>query len=128
MMAQTAAFQESMYQLVKKVVPLGGFWWQLMDGNGVKLNPTGAWNTGANISVPPSKCKAVLEQLCVGANASATPSAWNRMQMYTVPNGGKNVTSQGFTDYTAEFLLTRGPYAMLGCASHGHCHCCRLVE
>ena len=119
-MAQTAAFQESMAQLAKKVIPLGGFWWQLMDGSGVKLNPTGAWNTGANISVPPAKCKAVLQELCVGANASATPSAWNRMQMFTVPNGGKNVTAQGFTDYTAEFLLTRGPYAMIGCASHAH--------
>ena len=118
MMAQTAAFQESMHQLAKKVIPMGGFWWQLMDGSGVKLNPTGAWRTGANVSVPTAQCKAVLEQICVGANASAaTPSTWNRMQMYTVPEGGKNVTAQGFRDYTAEFLLTRGPYAMLGCAS-----------
>ena len=40
--------------------------------------------------------------------------------MYTVPEGGKGVTPQGFTDYTAEFLLTRGPYAILGCACPGH--------
>ena len=144
MMAQTAAYRESMYQLVKKVVPMyacclsvrsgffvtsrraerriknllcfrGGFWWQLMDGSGVKVNPTGGWNNGQNKSVTPAACKAALDKLCVGGNASASPSSWNRMQMYNVPNGGNGVTTQGFTDYTAEFLLTRGPYAILGC-------------
>ena len=123
MVAQTAAYRESMYQLVQKVRSLGGFWWQLMDGSGVKLNPTGSWSSGTNISVAPKQCKAALEQLCVGTNASATPSAWDRMQMYTIPNGGKNVTTQGFLDYTAEFLLTRGPYAVLGCASYDSCVC-----
>ena len=86
-----------------------------MDGSGVKVNPTGGWNNGQNKSVTPAACKAALDKVCVGANASATPSSWNRMQMYNVPNGGQGVTTQGFTDYTAEFLLTRGPYAILGC-------------
>ena len=39
------------------------------------------------------------------------------MQMYVIPGGGLTPTPlgpQGFTDYTAEFLLTRGPYALLG--------------
>jgi len=118
MAAQTAAFTKSMYELIKTVIPLGGFWWQLMDGSGVRVNPSGSWATGANVSVSPAQCRVVLEKLCVGgANASATPTTWNRMQMYTVPEGGKGVTLQGFTDYTAEFLLTRGPYAVLGCAS-----------
>ena len=93
----------------------GGFWWQLMDSGGVKVNPTGGWNSGQNQSVTPAACKAALDKVCVGANASATPSSWNRMQMYNVPNGGNSVTTQGFTDYTAEFLLTRGPFAILGC-------------
>lgn len=31
-----------------------------------------------------------------------------------MPEGGKGATPQNFTDYTAQFLLTRGPYAMLG--------------
>lgn len=42
------------------------------------------------------------------------PTSWNKMQMYTVYKGGANLTAADFTDYTAEFLLTRGPYAMLG--------------
>jgi hypothetical protein len=39
------------------------------------------------------------------------------MQLYTIEKNGDNfagVTAKIFTDYTAEFLLTRGPYAMLG--------------
>ena len=76
MMSQVAAYQETMYQLTKKVLSLGGFWWQLMDGSGVQINPTGSWATGANASVTPARCRAALKKLCVGANASATPTAW----------------------------------------------------
>jgi len=110
---QTAAYQESMYALAKKVIPLGGFWWQLMDGSGMKLNPAHP-RSGGVTPVSPEQCKATLRGLCVGANKSATPSSWQRLQMYNVPNGGTAATPQDFTDYTAEFLLTRGPYAMLG--------------
>merc|ERR1712039_178209 len=99
MKAQVAAYQESMLELTKKVVPMGGFWWQLMDGSGMrslaKMNPT--------------TCKSTLRSLCV-----AKPSTWNKLQMYNIPSGGTGVTPAGFTDYTAEFLLTRGPYAILG--------------
>ena len=51
MMSQVAAYQESMYQLTKKVLPLGGFWWQLMDGNGMKLNPKGKQNPACKIVI-----------------------------------------------------------------------------
>lgn len=33
---------------------------------------------------------------------------------YNIPDGGFGASAQSFTDYTAEFLLTRGPYALLG--------------
>ena len=101
---QVAAYRQSMYDLTKKVVPMGGFWWQLMDGRGSKL----AGGVSAEV------CKSTLEVSCVGANASATPPTWSRMQMYNVPGGGKGLSPENFTDYTAEFLLTRGPYALLG--------------
>ena len=42
------------------------------------------------------------------------PAQWNRMQLYSIGQGGRGVSAQNFTDYTAEFLLTRGPFAMLG--------------
>jgi hypothetical protein len=44
----------------------------------------------------------------------AKPSSWNKMVLYNIPGGGSGVSAEGFTDYTAEFLLTRGPYAILG--------------
>ena len=52
----------SRYALIKKVLPLGGFWWQLMDGNAVKVNPKGGWNSGQNVSVTPANCKQVHQQ------------------------------------------------------------------
>merc|ERR1712072_1677783 len=72
-----------------------------MDGGGAKLNGAG--------SVSPSQCKDILRERC-----TPEPSTWNRLQMYNVQHGGSGATPQNFTDYTAEFLLTRGPYAMLG--------------
>eukprot|EP00658_Telonema_sp_P-2_P021045 TRINITY_DN18350_c0_g1_i1.p2 TRINITY_DN18350_c0_g1~~TRINITY_DN18350_c0_g1_i1.p2 ORF type:complete len:446 (+),score=85.89 TRINITY_DN18350_c0_g1_i1:170-1507(+) len=99
MAAQVEAYQESMQELIKAVIPQGGFWWQLMDGGGMK----------GLASMNQSACEFTLRQLCV-----PTPQTWTKMQMYNIPNGGTNVTAEEFTDYTAEFLLTRGPYAMLG--------------
>lgn len=37
-----------------------------------------------------------------------------RPHRYNIEKGGTGAGAQSFTDYTAEFLLTRGPYAMLG--------------
>jgi len=108
MQTQVMAYRESIYQLKKQVVPMGGFWWQLMDSIGSKLV------SNKNHNVTTAQCKATLKTLCVGDNASATPAAWNKMQMFNIPDGGSHTTAAGFTDYTAEFLLTRGPYALLG--------------
>ena len=77
--------------------------WMMMDWGGSKLN------TGINNTTDPASCKAILAQSCV-----PTPSRWNRFQGYAIPGGGFKMTNQSFTDYTAEFLLTRGPYALLG--------------
>ena len=61
----------------------------------------------STVNAPP--LQSYLASVCV-VNAST----WNRFQLYSIPNGGKGATPQCFTDYTAEFLLTRGPYALLG--------------
>lgn len=66
-------------------------------------------NTGINNTTDPATCKTVLAQSCV-----PSPPQWNRFVGYAIPGGGFKMTPQGFTDYTAEFLLTRGPYALLG--------------
>ena len=105
MMSQTEAYRTSMYELTKKVLPLGGFWWQLMSNSGNQL---------AAKDVSAAQCKANLKTLCVGANTSAIPKTWERMQLYNIPSGGEHTSAENFTAYTAEFLLTRGPYALLG--------------
>jgi hypothetical protein len=75
----------------------------MMSWSGSKLN------TGINNTTDPATCRAYLAAQCVPA-----PAAWNRFVGYAIPGGGFKMTTQGFTDYTAEFMLTRGPYAILG--------------
>lgn len=65
-----------------------------------------------DVPVPIDTCTAVLPELYVGANRSATPTTWNFMQFYYVQ--ASRASAGNFTDYTAEFLLTRGPYAVIG--------------
>ena len=95
-----------------------------MDGGGAKLN------TNINNTTDPATCKVGRRRVCLcellraillpalqsylASVCVANASTWNRFQLYSIPNGGKDATPQCFTDYTAEFLLTRGPYALLG--------------
>lgn len=117
-----------MTALVKTVMPMGGFWWQLMDGGGSKL---------AAKKSTPAQCRSVLAPLC-----TAAPSFWNKMALYNIPHGGKGLSEDDLRQYTAEFrafgppatspprradtcaragapVLTRGPYAMLGYSWYG---------
>lgn len=103
MQDQVDAYQASMVALIEAVIPLGGFYWQLMDGSGARLN------SGINTTVDPTTCTTYLRSVCV-----SNPSIFKRFMLYSIPNGGKDASEQSFTDYTAEFLLTRGPYALLG--------------
>ena len=112
MAAQVVAYEESMRQLVQKVLPMGGFWWHLMDGRGMQIIPESviqAKNGKPSKNQRGAGCLSKLRQLCV-----PKPTQWNKMQMYNIGQGGSGVSAQNFTDYTAEFLLTRGPFAMLG--------------
>lgn len=103
MTAQVNAYRASMNALIAKVIPMGGFFWQLMDGGGAKLN------TGLNQTVNAPTCLAYLRSVC-----APQPPNWKRFQLYNLPSGGFGASAQSFTDYTAEFLLTRGPYALIG--------------
>lgn len=103
MQSQVDAYQASMNALIATVIPLGGYFWQLMDGGGAQLN------TGINKTVDEATCTTFLRSACV-----ANSTRWNRMQAYFMQGGGQGAGAQCFTDYTAEFMLTRGPYAILG--------------
>ena len=113
---QVGAYEASMTALKQKVLPMGGFWWQLLQGGGW-LGPEGRCLPKCNVPKPANECISILRSQCVGP--SATPPTWNQMLMYNIPNGGQGLSPQNFTDYTAEFLLTRGPYAMIGYSWYG---------
>ena len=103
---QVAAYRETINQFNQAVWANGGFTWMMMDWGGARLN------TGKNNVTDPATCKAVLAASC-----TPNPQRWNKFQGYAIPGGGFGMTAQSFTDYTAEFLLTRGPYAILGYVS-----------
>jgi hypothetical protein len=83
MAAQVASYRESMNLLIETVIPMGGFFWQLMDGGGAKLN------TGINNTTDPATCLAYLRTECV-----ASPPSWKRFQLYSIPDGSKGQTAQ----------------------------------
>lgn len=116
--AQVAAYQASMTALKEKVLPMGGFWMQLI-GSGGRLGPNPKCFPKCNVPIPADQCTATLRELCVGANSSATPSSWNQFRLYNIPGGGRHISPENYTDYTAEFLLTRGPYAAIGYTWYG---------
>ena len=100
---QVDAYRQTIAEFNEAVYANGGFTWMMMSWGGAKLN------TGINNTTDPATCRSYLAAQCVPA-----PSAWNRFVGYAIPGGGFKMTAQGFTDYTAEFMLTRGPYAILG--------------
>jgi hypothetical protein len=100
---QVAAYHETINQLNQAVVKSGGFTWMMMAWDGARVN------AGVNKVVDPATCKAALASACVAA-----PPQWKKFTGYAIPAGGFGMTPQGFTDWTSEFLLTRGPYAILG--------------
>jgi hypothetical protein len=118
--AQVGAYQASMLALKEKVLSLGGFWMQLMGGkgHGFRVAPDGGKGSPRIAPVPVDKCTAALREVCVGANRSATPANWNFMQFYVIWDP-RHLSAENFTDLTTEFLLTRGPYAVIGYSWHG---------
>lgn len=103
MQSQVDAYQASMLQLINTVIPMSQFFWQLMDGGGAQLN------TGLNTTSSTEDCNAYLRSVCVVNN-----SLTKKFYLYNIPHGGFGASLQSFSDFTAEFLLTRGPYALLG--------------
>lgn len=120
MQSLVGAYKASMQALTNKVLPMGGYWMQLMRSQ----NPVGPSEKGfprSNVPIPPAQCKSNLREFCVGANRSATPPSWNRLTLYALPDPTRRtyLSAQNMTDYTAAFLLTRGPYAMIGYSWQG---------
>ena len=98
MQDQVDAYRGTIAQFNEAVHDAGGFTWMMMSWGGAKLN------TGINNTTDTQTCKSVLAASCT----ATPPVRWNKFEGYAIPGGGFNMNPQGFTDYTAEFLLTRG--------------------
>jgi hypothetical protein len=65
MQAQVDAYRQSIQELIGTVIPMGGFYWQLMNGNGAVVN------TGINNTTDTATCMNYLRSVCV-ANSFMT--------------------------------------------------------
>ena len=93
--ASVAAFNTTMTRMFDKLVAMGGFAWQLADEHWHLVRKTA-----------PDECASILRAWCV-----PDPPFWRKAHFYRV--SASQVTTNA-TDFTAEFLLTRGPFAWLG--------------
>lgn len=91
-----AAYLANMAALRSKIIAAGGFSWQQMqNGPGI-----------AKGKLKPEKCIAALREYC-----TPKPLAWETMNHFDV--GIDDAISRG-EQYTAEFLLLRGPFSIIG--------------
>ena len=105
MQEHARAYERNMYRLSQAVVPVGGFFWQLGKGWGPELTKA-AVHRYPRIVEPADCAKKLRETYC-----TARPSAWDDFNWYSVD---PEYAVSNATDITAEFLLTRGPFAYLG--------------
>lgn len=92
------AYNANIAALKEATVKNGGFYWQMIRGRGPQVK-----------DMRPSQsatCASTLRSYCTD-----NPAPWNNAQLYQVQptDAAANVTQ-----YTSEFLLTRGPYAWIG--------------
>jgi hypothetical protein len=101
------AYKTSMQQLEVEVVKKGGFTWQMMRGNGPGVRNTTSRNAkhpGVNVTY--EQCVKTLREYCV-----PKPAAWDYVAKYEIQ---PDVAVSEGESLTAEFLLTRGPFAFIG--------------
>ena len=101
------AYEVSMARLEREVVKKGGFTWQMMKGNGPQVRNTSKHGSHPAKNVSTATCLKTLRKWCV----SDGPSGWDYVQKYEIH---AEIAVQEGESHTAEFLLTRGPYAFIG--------------
>lgn len=99
------AYHANIARLQKKLVPMGGFYWQMIHGRGPMVRPTIGHGKRPPHNVTTEQCKSTLRQFCV-----PEPSAWHVASLYQCYPGDPSSGEQA----VAEFLLTRGDFAWLG--------------
>lgn len=98
MQEHVAAYRKNMAALADKVVPMGGWWWQLTESKGPGVHTLGPADA--------STCMSNLRDWC-----TPKPLPWNEAHFYLCQTEDAIANA---TQYTSEFLLTRGDYMWLG--------------
>lgn len=101
MQQQVAAYRANMARLNRAAVEAGGFTYMMITGRGPQvrhLGPDGA-----------TECAAHLRSFC--SDTATPPGAWSTAHNYLVDPTDALANA---TQYTSEFLLSRGPFAWIG--------------
>ena len=123
------AFRSNIGTLQRKVVELGGFYWQMIRGTGPMVStvpPPG--NITKNCHEPrprkltPAQCTTTLREWCPSLNSTSsdateplapdTPATRLAHLYFVCPLMMQDPALA--LDFTAEFLLSRGPFAWIG--------------
>ena len=113
MAEHVAAFTKNMNALYAKLVPMGGWSYQLMQ-------QYSGPHVLARLNKTTEECVAALEEWCSPLPNSTAQTA---AHFYGV---GEADALQNGEDYTAEFLISRGPFAWIGCETDTISFCTRL--
>jgi hypothetical protein len=102
-------FRANVGRLQREVVSKGGFYWQMIRGQGPMVRPIKAVHGCKHPrNVTATQCAATLRQWC-----AREPAAWRVAHKYVVC--AEEMTDSNLArDATAEFLLTRGDFAWIG--------------
>ena len=109
------AFHANIGKLQRKVVEMGGFYWQMIQGFGPQVAPvTNAQHQHCHKprprNVTTSQCKETLRTWC--SNSTSNPATRVAHLYFQCPLAMQQ--SEVAESATAEFLLTRGPFAWIG--------------
>eukprot|EP01045_Picozoa_sp_COSAG04_P024850 COSAG04_NODE_3167_length_3098_cov_1.404468_3_plen_336_part_00 len=109
MREHTAAYQANMLRLEHALVDSGGFWHQgMMEGPKIRPVEANCYRDCQNVT--PAQCAATLrETWCV-----PEPAPWRSALQYLMRPPTAEAAKEAGTQATAQFLLTRGPFAWIG--------------
>ena len=113
MQAHVAAYNANMQALGPAVLEAGGFWWNPRHiGYGPQIRPRlevdGCYHDCAPKGLTPLQCSHILRtDWC-----TPDPPSWNKVHEYLIRPVPANATAA--VQATAQFLLTRGPFAWTG--------------
>merc|ERR1711871_744919 len=119
------AFKSNIATLQRKVVELGGFYWQMIRGFGPGVStvpPPGNITKNCHKPKPrkltPTQCATTLREWCPSVNSTGnyiapdTPATRLAHLYFVCPLMMQDPALA--LDFTAEFLLSRGPFAWIG--------------